>query len=149
MDKTIDVEDRRMLLDIFKNLDMATWSIDIIDDEINDDDFIICYHNCGSAVTAQLREISTLSADIFHFGNAVDLKTALDIIPSEKLIMGNIDPVLFLRGTPEEIESKVQELFRSFSAYDNFMISSGCDIPPSAKWENINAYFRKVEELYA
>lgn len=117
--------------------------------DINDEDFIICYHNCGSAVTAQLREISTLSADIFHFGNAVDLKTALDIIPSEKLIMGNIDPVLFLRGTPEEIESKVQELFRSFSAYDNFMISSGCDIPPSARWENINAYFRKVEELYA
>lgn len=40
MDKTIEVEDRRMLLDIFKNLDMATWSIDIIDDEINDDDFL-------------------------------------------------------------------------------------------------------------
>lgn len=117
--------------------------------EINDEDFIICYHNCGSAVTKQLREISTLSADIFHFGNAVDLKTALDIIPSEKLIMGNIDPVLFLRGTPEEIEIKVQELFDNFSSYDNFMISSGCDIPPSAKWENINAYFRKVEELYA
>lgn len=117
--------------------------------EINDEDFIICYHNCGSAVTKQLREISTLSADIFHFGNAVDLKTALDIIPSEKLIMGNIDPVLFLRGTPEEIEIKVQELFDDFSSYDNFMISSGCDIPPSTKWENINAYFRKVEELYA
>lgn len=117
--------------------------------EINDEDFIICYHNCGPAVTKQLREISTLSADFFHFGNAVDLKEALDTVSEEKLIMGNIDPVLFLRGTPEEIEIKVQELFDNFSSYDNFMISSGCDIPPSAKWENINAYFRKVEELYA
>lgn len=40
MEETLETEDRRMLLDIYKNLDMATWSIDIIDDEINDDDFL-------------------------------------------------------------------------------------------------------------
>ena len=40
MEKTIEVEDRKMMLDIYKNLDMATWSIDIIDDEISDDDFL-------------------------------------------------------------------------------------------------------------
>lgn len=40
MEKTMEIEDRRMMLDIYKNLDMATWSIDIIDDEISDDDFL-------------------------------------------------------------------------------------------------------------
>lgn len=131
------------------NSEFSIPFVERIFSEINDEDFIICYHNCGSAVTKQLQEISTLSSDIFHFGNAVDLREALDIIPSDRLVMGNIDPVLFLRGTTEEIEIKVQQLLDSFSSYDNFMISSGCDIPPSAKWENINAYFRKVEELYA
>lgn len=41
----IENEDRRMLLDIYKNLDMATWSIDIIDDEINDEEFLELVHN--------------------------------------------------------------------------------------------------------
>ena len=28
------------------------------------------------------------------------------------------------------------------------MISSGCDIPAQAKWENIEAYFDKIKDLY-
>ena len=40
MDKVLEEENKKMLLDIYKNLDMATWSIDIIDDEIIDDDFL-------------------------------------------------------------------------------------------------------------
>lgn len=40
MEKELQEENRKMLLDIYKNLDMATWSIDIIDDEIIDDDFL-------------------------------------------------------------------------------------------------------------
>ena len=30
----------------------------------------------------------------------------------------------------------------------NFVISSGCDIPPLSKWENIDAYFAAIEEYY-
>ena len=32
--------------------------------------------------------------------------------------------------------------------YPNFVISSGCDIPPMSSWENIDAFFRAVDEFY-
>lgn len=32
--------------------------------------------------------------------------------------------------------------------YKNFVISSGCDIPPATPWENIDAFFEAVNEFY-
>lgn len=117
-------------------------------DSVNDNDFIVCYHNCGNAVIDMTDQISALGADIYHFGNAVDMKEIIPKMPSDAVIMGNVDPVLFRNGTPEEIKRSVQSLFDECSKHDNFMISSGCDIPAESKWENINAYFDKIKELY-
>lgn len=116
---------------------------------VNDDDFIICYHNCGNAAQDMLDMISQLNADIIHLGNAINLKTALEVIPGDKIVMGNVNPVLFRTGTPDDIRADVQRAFDECSAYDNFMISTGCDVPAASSWKNINAYFEKVNELYA
>ena len=32
--------------------------------------------------------------------------------------------------------------------HPNFVISSGCDIPPLSSWDNIDAFFRAAEEFY-
>lgn len=32
--------------------------------------------------------------------------------------------------------------------YPNFVISSGCDIPPLSSWDNIDAFFAAVDEFY-
>ena len=37
---------------------------------------------------------------------------------------------------------------RARCKYPNFVISSGCDIPPASKWENIDAFFKAVDEFY-
>lgn len=118
-------------------------------DAVNDENFVVCYHNCGNAVTRQAEEISSLEADIYHFGNAIQLSDMLAQMPSDSLVMGNVDPLLFRNGTVEEIQNKVQQIFDECSSYPNFLLSSGCDIPAESKWENIDAYFAKVKELYA
>lgn len=117
--------------------------------EVNSDDFVICYHNCGNAAGDMLDMIARLDADIIHLGNAIDLKKALEALPSEKLIMGNVDPLLLRRGVPDEVKGDVERVFNECSCYDNFMISTGCDVPAASPRENINAYFEKVKELYA
>ena len=38
---------------------------------------------------------------------------------------------------------------RCCEKYPNIVISSGCDIPPLSKWENIDAFFAAVGEYYA
>ena len=118
-------------------------------DEVNEDDFVICYHNCGNAVSDMMPSVAQLHADIFHFGNAVDLQKAMDVMPEDKLVMGNVDPVLLRYGTPDEVRAAVQKVFAKFAHYKNFMISTGCDVPAAAKWENIDAYFESIKDLYA
>ena len=115
---------------------------------VRDDDFVICYHNCGNAVKDMATEIATVGADIYHFGNAIQLKDVIPLMPKDSLVMGNIDPVLFKNGTPESIRENVEQVFAECSQYDNFMLSSGCDIPAESKWENIDEYFRCVNNLY-
>ncbi|MBQ9747203.1 MAG: uroporphyrinogen decarboxylase family protein [Clostridia bacterium] len=118
-------------------------------DAVQTDDFLVIYHNCGNAVETLAEQIVTCGASAYHFGNACDMEKMLVRMPSDTLVMGNIDPVgEFRGGTPESMRTAVLSLLARCSSYPNFVISSGCDIPPSAKWENIDAFFAAVREFY-
>lgn len=118
-------------------------------DAVGDENFVFCYHNCGNAVADMAKELSELKADIFHFGNAISLAKIIPQMPADRVIMGNVDPVLLKGGSPDEVRALTETVFRECSQYDNFMLSTGCDIPAHAKWENIDAYFETVKKLYA
>ena len=32
--------------------------------------------------------------------------------------------------------------------HPNFVISTGCDVPPMSPWANIDAFFQAVDEFY-
>jgi uroporphyrinogen decarboxylase len=118
-------------------------------DAVQDDEFIVIYHNCGGAVLRLIDSIVTCGAAAYHFGNAIDMKAALEKMPSDVVVMGNIDPVGQLtEGTPEGVYAATMALLEQCSVHQNFVISSGCDVPPRAKWENIDAFFRAVEDFY-
>ena len=118
-------------------------------DAVQDDEFIVIYHNCGGAVLRLIDSIVTCGAAAYHFGNAIDMKAALEKMPSDVVVMGNIDPVGQLtEGTPEGVYAATTALLEQCSVHQNFVISSGCDIPPRAKWENIDAFFRAVGDFY-
>ena len=116
---------------------------------VNEADFVLCYHNCGNAVVRMLDSLATLPADIFHFGNAIELKDTFAALPADAVVMGNVDPVLLQNGTPEGVRAEVERVFNACHGFPNFMLSTGCDVPAAAKWENIDAYFERVTELYA
>ena len=87
-----------------------------------------------------------MNAAAFHFGNAVDMRDVLRQAPEDKLCMGNIDPAgEFACGTPESIEKATLSLLQDCGSCSHFLISSGCDVPPHAKWENIDAFFHAIE----
>lgn len=117
-------------------------------DAVESEDFLICYHNCGNAVGDMAEQIAALHADIYHFGNAIDLSALAPKMPAESIVMGNLDPMLFAESTPETIEAELRRIYSECGSYENFMLSSGCDIPPHAKWENLDAYFSTVQAIY-
>lgn len=114
---------------------------------VQTDAFAVIYHNCGSAVTSFLPEIFALNAAAYHFGNAVDLREILAKAPANILCMGNISPAEhFAGGTSEGMYNAVATLLKDIGSAPNFLLSSGCDIPPHAKWENINAFFDAIND---
>lgn len=114
--------------------------------EVQTDDFAVIYHNCGNAVISLLPDILSLNAAAYHFGNAIDMHEALAKAPADVLLMGNIDPAgEFANGTPDSIREATLSLLRDCGSAPNFIISSGCDIPPHAKWENIRAFFDAID----
>ncbi len=113
---------------------------------LQDEDFAVIYHNCGSSVPHMLDAIYSQGAAAYHFGNAVDMAAVLARTPEDVLVMGNIDPAgQFAAGTAESITVATRELLDQCGRYANFVPSSGCDIPAHAKWENIDAFFRAVK----
>ena len=119
-------------------------------DAVQDDSFLVIYHNCGGAVIRQIDSILSTGAAAYHFGNVIDMAEMMPHIPADTVAMGNVDPAgEFRGGTPESIRAATRKVMESCREYPNFVISSGCDIPPLSRWENIDAFFAAVAEFYA
>ena len=117
---------------------------------VRDENFIVIYHNCGGAAIKMIESILNTGADAYHFGNAIDMAEMMKFTPEKTIAMGNIDPAAcFRNGSAESVKKTVLELMSKCAVYPNFIISSGCDIPPQADWKNIEAFFDAVKEFYS
>jgi uroporphyrinogen decarboxylase len=113
---------------------------------VQDENFMVVLHNCGNTKKLVPTMLST-GAQGFHFGNAVNMMDILPQIPEHILAFGNLDPAMvFKQGTPEEVKAKTKTLLECMSDYRNFVLSSGCDIPPGTPTSSIEAFFAAVEE---
>lgn len=118
-------------------------------DAVQDDNFIVIYHNCGNSVIPMIDSILETGAPILHFGNAIDMAEMMTKIPADRVAMGNVDPAGQLRnGTPESVREATLDVMNKCCKYENFVISTGCDVPPMSSWDNIDAFFAAVNEFY-
>ena len=118
-------------------------------DAVQDDHFIVIYHNCGNCTIQMIDSILETGSAAYHFGNAINMAEMMTHIPSDMIAMGNVDPAgQFRQGTPESIREETLRIMNDCCKYPNFVISSGCDIPPLSPWKNINAFFAAVDEYY-
>ena len=128
-------------------LEFSSCYIKEIVKSVQDENFSVFLHNCGNTqnLVGAMLETECMG---FHFGNCVDLCRIIKRIPQSKLVFGNLDPVgIFENDSIEGVYSKTQELLFKLREYPNFVISSGCDIPYHAPIENIQAFFRAVEDF--
>jgi len=103
------------------------------------------YHTCGNTmhligkmVQAGVNAISLDSEDM-----GVDLKKVAQTIPSDVVVMGNINPATtMLRDTPGQIKEKVSHLLDQMKEFPNYILSTGCDLPQETPPENIEAFMQ-------
>ena len=96
-----------------------------------------------------MHKINEVDALAYSVGNAIDIEDALKAIPADRMVIGNIDPAGIIRNsTPEVVKAETKALMERCCKYPNFVIASGCDIPPATPLENLDAFFEAVDEFY-
>ncbi len=122
-------------------LAFSTKYVKRIVEAVQDDNFAVILHNCGNS--GQCTDAMVRSgAAALHFGNAIDMRSVVDSVPSDIVVMGNIDPVGVMKfGTPETVRAAVDNLLEIAAGHENFVLSTGCDVPPAAPQKNIAALF--------
>lgn len=135
---------------LLSNEDCQAFSTDYVKqivDAVQDDNFSVILHNCGNKGHCTDAMLASNAAGL-HFGNAIDMVETLERCPQDILVMGNIDPVnIFKTATPEKVKEVTRELLEKTKSYKNFVISSGCDIPPLTPHENIQAFYEAIKEF--
>lgn len=117
-------------------------------DAVQDEHFVVIYHNCGPNVAQMMDSLTSIEAAGYHFGDAVDLGTMLSGMPPDRIVLGNLSPVqVFCTGTPDTVYAETARLIDACKGFSNFVLSSGCDLPPSTPIENIDAFFRARREF--
>ena len=113
-----------------------------ISEAVKDENFVFIYHNCGNTTRVTIDSVRMADADLYNFGNAVDMEEMLQKMPEDVIVTGNVNPVSVLRfGTPEKVREAVTEILTRCGKYKNYMLSTGCDVPPATPWENIDAFY--------
>ncbi|MCQ2475345.1 MAG: uroporphyrinogen decarboxylase family protein [Clostridia bacterium] len=112
--------------------------------DVSDSDFITGYHNCGASVSEMTDSLCSINADIYHFGNAADIAKLIPLLPESSIIAGNLDPLLFKLECGSVIESAIEKLYEECGKFSNFILSTGCDVPPDIIAANLDIYFSKA-----
>ena len=124
--------------------DCTVYSSDYVKrivDDVQDDSFAVILHNCGNQGQCTLSMAGTGAAAL-HFGNAIDMAGVLEQVPQDIAVMGNVDPVGIMKmALPAKVREAVMELRAKAAGHPNFVLSTGCDVPPATPQHNIDAFF--------
>jgi uroporphyrinogen decarboxylase len=85
-----------------------------------------------------MRYYPKAGVNIANFDYSVSAAEAGNELPATCLD-GNIKSVMFVEGSPADIEAEALNLLRVFRRRGGFILSSGCEIPPESVPENVVA----------
>lgn len=114
---------------------------------VQDDSFFVILHNCGDTDTLVASMHGTGAAGL-HFGNRCNIVAALRQLPPDLLVFGNLDPSGVIKsGDPSFVAAQTNRLLEDTRSFRNFVLSSGCDVPPGVPAENIDAIFKTLAQF--
>jgi uroporphyrinogen decarboxylase len=96
-------------------------------------------HICGNT-TDKLNSIAETGASCFSLDYKVNLATAKEKVGGKIALAGNIDPVSILNQKgPDDVRAAGHTCIEAASAGGGFILTSGCDLPPTIPLDNIRA----------
>jgi uroporphyrinogen decarboxylase len=124
----------------------STRYVKQIIEQVQTDDFMVVLHNCGNLGHCTQAMVES-GADALHFGNSCDMVEALKECPATTLVMGNLDPVgVMKQASAEKVKAETLNLLRRTAEFGNYILSTGCDVPPEIPMDNIKAFYEALHE---
>ncbi len=84
--------------------------------------------------------------NIANVDYCIDPLRARQLLP-RTCLDGNIKPLSFVEATPDDIAKESAHLLELFSLHGGLILSSGCEIPPESKPENVAAMVRVARQM--
>ena len=81
---------------------------------------------------------------ILSLDSKTDIFLAKKVLGDHMCIMGDVPPALLSLGTPGEVTAYCKRLINEVGP-GGFILSSGCDVPFDAKYENVKAMVESVQ----
>jgi MtaA/CmuA family methyltransferase len=102
-------------------------------------DAMTLLHICGDT-THLIAEMCETGAEGLSLDAPMDLKATAEHVSEDVILVGNIDPVdVMAQGRPDDVRAAVDHLLKRMHPYPNFILSTGCDLPPETPLANIQA----------
>ncbi len=103
-------------------------------------------HICGNT-TQIIEPMCESGAQGISLDSVVDLPKIAEKVPENVVIIGNIHPTeVMVNGSPSLVRQETQKLVESMKKYPNFIVSTGCDLPPETPAANIHAFMESARE---
>ena len=101
-------------------------------------------HVCGD-VSHLLEEMALTGVEGVFLDSRVNLPREAERLPSNLVLMGNIDPKRVIqRGTAEDVRWEVRRLLRHMDKTRAFILSTGCDVPVDVPLKNLEAMMEEA-----
>jgi uroporphyrinogen decarboxylase len=97
-------------------------------------------HICGDT-THLLDAMVETGAQGLSLDSVVDLPAAARHVPSDVVLIGNVNPTaVMVYEPPEKVYAATRALVEAMKPYPNFILSTGCDLPLETPLDNIKAF---------
>ena len=95
-------------------------------------------HICGD--TSHLFEQFSKLDSVYGLSldSDVDLRDAYE--KTRKVVIGNINPVMVSNSSKQQVTNEIYALTEKMAGVSDFILSTGCDLPPETPLENIAAF---------
>lgn len=103
-------------------------------------------HICGKT-TPMLEQMAQTGTKIMELDHLVDMEEAKERVGDQIILMGNLNPTeLLLTGTPADVERAAKRCIETVGQDGQYILSSGCEVPPLAPLANIRAMVKAAEK---
>ena len=103
-------------------------------------------HICGD-VNPILPDLVETGCPAFELDWKTDANRVFEVAHGKFTLSGNVDPALFVTGTPDEVYAAARKVCDIFRGKGGLVLCSGCALGPNTKSENLQAFVRAAREM--